>query len=103
MAKKRSTPVRPEPAEQSWLEVQLRGVPCPGLEIEWRGGMYAYVSVHGEAICRYGYIKEPHIWECAIWKPSENRYGGDGFGFPNTMPPDHSLGQALWVFDYATE
>lgn len=100
MASKRAKVVRPDPAEQGWLEEQLRGVPCGGLEIEWRGGTYAFVRVSGEPICRYGYIKEPHIWECAIWKPFENRYGGDGFGFPNKMPPDHSLRQALWVFGH---
>lgn len=96
MASKR---ISADPAERAWLEQQLQAVTCRGLTTEWRGP-YAYLSVSGEPICRYGYIKEPHVWECTLWKPTQNRYGGDGFCFPSQMPPAHSLRQALWAFNY---
>lgn len=53
-----------------------------GAEGYWRGHRY-YVSCADNPICRVTYTGQPDKpWECAIYRPSQGRYGSDGMFFP---------------------
>jgi hypothetical protein len=49
---------------------------------DWEDHRY-FVSCRGHPICRLTYTGRPgKEWECAIYRPSRDQYGTDGFLFP---------------------
>ncbi len=78
---------------QRQLEAHLRQVKGPRLYTKWERN-YCYVAagvLFGRwgrtPVCRFEYIDGEKQWRCAIYRPSRNAYGSDGFYFPADGDP----------------
>lgn len=85
---------RKPPSDAQRQLVELLGqVQGPRLYVRWARN-YGYVAaglLFGRwgrtPVCRFEYIGGDKQWRCAIYKPSRNAYGGDGFVFPADGDP----------------
>ena len=96
----------PPEDEKRALEAHLAPIRVQGwwrahpLRGEWRGKYYI-VLYGGHPVCRMAYTgDEEGKWECAIYRPTRDAFGTDGFLFPLRGDPRDAVQTALGAFNY---